>query len=94
MRLGEVPPGHGRLAYPPDYRTLEYLTHWAWDTYALANLWIGLDRRTGPTAHHPSTQAVWTQSDGTSPAEIRWAGGAPVQNGSKQCVMMDRARGG
>ena len=88
------PKGHGRLAFPTDYRTQEFLSQLAMDRDGTSETWVGLDGRSDPINHQPTLTPVWTKSDGQVPAEIRWAAGAPVQNTSEQCVFMDHASAG
>ena len=84
-----VAPGHGRLAWPGDHRALDYLSSLAKDSYKVDQVWVGLDDRSD-FAPNP----MWTSNEGAQVTEVRWAGGAPIQDASKQCVYMDHASGG
>ena len=86
--------GHGRMAFPTDYRTQEFLTQLAMDRDGTSETWVGLDGRSDPNNHQPTLTPLWTKSDGEVASEIRWAAGAPLQNASQQCVFMDHASGG
>ena len=86
--------GHGRLAFPSDYRLVEFLAQMAKERDGVVQSWVGLDGRSDPATPIYGVNPVWTRSDGELPDHIRWADGFPSSDLTQQCVLMDHASGG
>ena len=73
------------LAYPSDYRSLDFVTQLG-DADSNSELWVGLDNR-GLTP--------WTTSTGDLPStDIKWNGTGPVDDEDKLCAFLDNGSGG
>ena len=73
---------------------MDYLSSLAKDSYKVDQVWLGLDGRSDKAAPNPVLNPGWTSSEGVQVTEVRWAGGAPIQDVSKQCVYMDHSSAG
>ena len=86
---------HSRLAYPPDLRTLEYLSESAHSIRQLPDLWVGIDARSEPdlpTHVVVSASGKVTDSAGTKVpmSDVQWEGGAAALNltGGRHCGLL------
>ena len=80
------------LAYPPDYRSLDFVSQLGYEK-DYEELWIGLDGRSRWTQPEQINETVWITSNGENLTEIKWNGSNPVEDLSKQCVYLDYKSG-
>ena len=76
-----------RLAFPPDYRTQEYLSNLIMTKHNITQVWVGLDIRSDASQSSDS----WTTSDGDKLNEILWLDGQPENVADQQCAFMDNS---
>ena len=84
---------NSRLAFPPDYRSLDFVSQLGFAS-KYEELWVGLDGRSGWTQPEEMNETVWVTSSGDNLTEINWNGSKPVDDLDKQCVYLDYNSGG